>query len=509
MNNGLSEYLMVLDFGTGAGRCILVSIDGKTSFENYQEWSYEYPEEAQPGGSEFNPVKFWGIFSTLIQKTIQKAGIKPNQIVGISSTSQREGVVFLDKKGEEIYAGPNLDMRAPGNLEEFQNKFAEKIHRKTGHWPFPMFLPYRLLWFIEHKPDLYKRIKTILLLNNWILYKLCGEKVTDPSNGVETVLIDLFTRDWDSELIREIGFDELLFPAVCESGTMIGKVTATASAQCGLSEGTPVIVGGADTQCAMLGTSAINPGDIGVVLGTFGPIQMILSKPIIAAPELSWSGCHVVPNTWVIESTTMETGQSFRWIRDLFYGDEKLETYQRMNIEARASNPGANGIRAYIGPRLPDYRKLEFNINGGFITQLPPTPGSAGRGDFARAVLESVAFGIRLNVERLKNISGTDVAEFYVSGGLSKSDLLMEIIANTINTEVKVPKNKEGSSIGAAICAGIGIGAFDCVKSGVSQMITWENSFFPLQNDVNLYNDLFEMWKKDYKKMYGERTLLE
>jgi len=198
------EYFLVLDFGTGAGRCFMVSTDGKVSFEEYQEWVYDYPQEAQPGGAEFAPQEFWVVLSTLIRKTIAKAGISSDQILAISSTSQREGVVFLDKDGKELYGGPNLDMRAPSDVGAFDQQFAERIHAISGHWPFPMFLPYRLLWFKEHQPAVYDKISSVLLLNNWMLYRLCGQKATDPSNGVETTMVNIHTRDWAAELIDDM-----------------------------------------------------------------------------------------------------------------------------------------------------------------------------------------------------------------------------------------------------------------------------------------------------------------
>ena len=503
------RYLMALDFGTGAGRCFLISSDGEKSFEKYQEWSYEYPEEAQPGGSEFNPQDFWLIFARLIKAVMLEAGIQPEQIAAISSTSQREGVVFLDKSGRELYAGPNLDMRASSNAAEFTEKFAEKLHHISGHWPFPMFAPYRLLWFKEHKPEIYQQIDSVLLLNNWILYRLCGNKATEPSNGVETLLVDMNTRTWDTRLIEEMGFSPEIFPEVHESGTVIGQVTPAAAQETGLVPGIPVVLGGADTQCALLGTSALQPGDLGVPLGTFGPVQLVVDRPILAAPELIWSGCHTVPKYWVIESTSMEVGQTFRYVRDTFYISDALDTYRLMNQEAEVSPPGANGVRAYLGPRLPNYRNLQFVIPGGFKIQLPPSPGTAVRGDYARAALEAVAYGVKMNVDRLQRVSGQDLTVLRVSGGLSKSRVLRRLLADLIGVQITVPLDKEASALGAAICAGVGAGIFPDMTKGAANLVRWEEFLDPKEENQARYQTLFEDWKEDYHKMYGENTLLE
>ena len=503
------QYLLSLDFGTGAGKCFLISTDGEESFEENQEWAYEYPVEAQPGGSEFNAESFWQIFSDLIHKVISKSGVSTEDIIGISSTSQREGVVFIDKQGHELYAGPNLDMRAPDNVHDFNTKFADQIHASCGHWPFPMFLPYRLLWFKQYEPDMYSKIDSVLLLNNWMLYRLCGVSATEPSNGIETLLVNLESRNWNDELISAMGFKHDIFPPVYESGTKIGEVTPAIAEETGLRAGTPVILGGADSQCGLAGTGAVNDDDLGVVLGTYGPLQMVVPSPIIAAPELLWSGCHIVPEKWIIESTSMEAGQSFRWVRDVFYGEEKGDVYSLMSQEAEKSPIGANNIMAFIGSRLPNYKKLEFECPGGFTMRLPPLPGRNCRSDFSRATIEAVGFGVKLNADRLQKAAGREMSSLKVSGGLSKSNVMLEALANLLELTVSVPMQKEGSAIGAAICAGVGAGVYKDMVEGADALIKWEKNISPEKGIISKYHDAFSEWKKRFSNMYGEGTMKE
>ena len=503
------KYLLSLDFGTGAGRCYLISTDGQSHFEEYQEWTYEYPAEAQPGGSEFDAQAFWQILAGLIRKALHKAGISGADVLGISSTSQREGMVFLDKDGGELYAGPNLDMRAPDDISAFQANFAEKIHASSGHWPFPMFLPYRLLWFQQHKPEIYEKVHSVVLLNNWMLYRLCGVAATEPSNGVETLLVNFESRQWNRQLIAEMGFNPDIFPPVYESGTQIGVVTSQAAAETGLAAGTPVVLGGSDSQCGLTGSGLVEDGGIGVVLGTYGPLQMIVPDPVLAEPELLWSGCHIVPGKWVIESTSMEAGQTFRWVRDVFYSGEQGDVYARMSQEAAQSSIGANQVLAYLGPRLPNYRNLEFVCPGGFSLRLPTTPGRNTRADFSRAALEAVSFGVKLNAERLQRAAQRRMTSLNASGGLSKSEVLLESLANLLQVTVNVPKQKEGSAVGAAICAGVGAGIFADMQAGVRSLVQTEKVIQPDAAKAAQYQSLFESWMEHYVEMYGENILTE
>lgn len=496
------SYLMALDAGTGAGRCFLVSTDGKHTVEAYQEWAYDFPAEAQPGGSQFDAEKFWGIFSRLIREALHKGKFSPQQIRGISSTSQREGIVLLDKAGRELYAGPNVDMRRPSDAAEFTKQNAELLHSISGHWPFPMFAPYRLLWFKEHHPEIFEQVDKMLLLNDWILYRLCGHFGSEPTNGNETLLLDLRTRNWSTEVIEKLGFPKGIFPPILEPGTVLGEVTQKVAEETGLAIRTPVVIGGADTQCAMLGMGAVQPGDTGIALGTYGPQQMVLDRPVISDPEYAWSGCHILPDRWVLESSIMEAGQAFRWVRDSFYASESGETYSQMEADAAASKPGAGGIQSFIGPRLPNYLELKFAGPGGFRMQLPPAPGTNTRGDFARATLESVAFAIRANTERLKRVSGQDLAGLHTCGGLTKSKTLLQVTATLFESPVKVLQAKEGTALGAAICAGVGSGEFADFAQGI-QSLSSSNSVDPNPQDIEFYKEAYQQWLRQAPAMYG------
>ncbi len=503
------EYVMALDAGTGAARCFLVSLDGRECHEAYQEWAYEYPPDAQPGGAEFSPRLFWGVFVGLIRRVLRESRIASAQVVGVSSTCQREGVVFLDRGGMELYAGPNIDMRAPANAEELAQTYGDAIYRISGHWPFPMFAPYRLLWFKERRPDIYSKIDCMLLINDWILYRLCGERASEPSNAVETLLFNLTERQWARELIERLGLPYQIFPPVFPSGTQIGGVTRRSAQETGLREGTPVITGGADTQCALLGTGSIKPGQASTVLGTFAPSQIVVDRPVIDPRRRTWSGCHVVPDRWVVESTAMETGQSFRWVRDVFFGGGDTGQYSRMDQEAATSPLGARGIQAFVGPRVPNYSNLKFNVRGGFYFNLPPLQDNAGRADFTRSVLESVAYGVRANIERLESVSGVSTGTLAITGGLSKSLVLREALANTMNKPIGVPRNKEGSALGAALCASVGSRRFSSFEEAVKCMVQWETVVSSQKEKADRYEQLYRAWLERMPEAYGAGNLGE
>ena len=499
------SWLLSFDAGTGGGRCFLVNAVSGEFFSSHREWSYQVPKDAPPGGVEFHPQEFWNILGSLCRETLDKANIHPSAIYGVSSTSQREGMVFLDRAGKEVYAGPNLDLRTTREIDKFIEEQAYKIYMSSGHWPIPMFAPYRLLWFKREKPEIYQDIGTVLLINDWILYRLSGEKASEPSNAVETLLFDIRGRNWNLELIAELGLRTDIFPTVVPSGQKIGEVTPEAAEITGLEPGTPVVTGGADAQCALIGLGVTMPGEIGAVLGSFAPIMMITQEPLIPLQGAeTWSGLPLTPQYGILESTAMSAGQSLRFLRDFLFGAEKLiiekilqqplTSFQYMDQLAQEAEVGAGGISSFIGADIPDYKRLGFSDVLSFV--LPQSQvGKVSKGDLVRATYESISFAIRGNIERLEQIirSGTS-SEIRAAGGCTKSAILPQILADVTGYTVKIPVCKEASSLGAAIAAGVGSGAFKDFQEGARTLVKWENSYVARNKQQKLYECLYRSW---------------
>jgi autoinducer 2 (AI-2) kinase len=284
------KYLMALDAGTGSGRCFLISVDGKQAVMTSREWDYIVPPDAGPLAAMFDPDAFWDILAALIREALAKAGIRGEQVVAVSSTSQREACVFLDATGHELYAGPNRDLRGMAEGQQLAATYDKEIYQHTGHYPNGIFVPARLLWYKKHAPDIYEQFAHLLMMNDWILYRLCGEIACEPTNAGETCLYDLHTQSWMTDLIDALHLPKKIFPHILPAGTRLGAVHKRAAAQTGLKAGTPVVVGGADTQCGLLGCGGIHIGDLVAVLGTTSPVQLVTPRPMIDPAMRLWTG---------------------------------------------------------------------------------------------------------------------------------------------------------------------------------------------------------------------------
>ena len=313
MTDNSRAVVVTVDAGSGSCRALAWDQSGQMLGLSQQEWDYE-PSE-YPGGMNFNTKDGWRRATECIKAALSQAGLTPDDVKAVTATSMREGFVVYDENGEEIWAVPNADARAQKEAEEIiKEGLAEPIYRRGGDWT-SIAASARLRWIEANAPEIWEKARHMTMLGDWVLQKLSGEYVTDPSLGSSSGLFDLATRDWSSETAEELGVSRLL-PRVAESGTVVGEVSKKAAEETGLKEGTPVVAGGADTQLGLLGGGVVDANTFGVVGGTFwltaGVADTALIDPDIRLRTL----CHVVPDRWMIEGVGFVHGLSTRYVRD-------------------------------------------------------------------------------------------------------------------------------------------------------------------------------------------------
>jgi autoinducer 2 (AI-2) kinase len=504
MNRG--PYLAALDIGSGVGRCFIFDAEGCEVASACREWTRAWL------GTNWNAKIAWQALSTVTKEAIRKADISNEDIRGISSTSLREQVVFLDKDGEELPFPPDLELILIG--ESIASECGEKIYLASGHWPMAGFMaPSWLTYLKKFKQDIYQKIETVFNLNDWALFKLCGERASEPAGACETALFDITRLEWATELINQLGYVEHIFPKILENGQVLGEVTPEVAAETGLKSGTPVVVGGPDTQCGLIGTGAINEGETTAVGGTTTPIQMVLDKPVFDEKWRTWTCCHAVPGKWVLESNAGLTGWIFRWLRDEFMEAEAsvaktmgVDVYELMNREVEQAPLGANKLFASIGTQIFNTRHSSVPT-GGFFGITPMTK-KTGKREFARAIIENICYSVRGNCEQIEEISKIKLNELRFCGGASKSAVWTKIQADVLGIPIVVPKVKEATALGAAICAGVGSGVYKDVKEAVEKTVCIESRIEPNMENHDRYNELYDRWLRIYRK-FNEMVEME
>jgi sugar (pentulose or hexulose) kinase len=450
------DAFVTLDAGTGSGKCVIFDAAGRVLGAHREPWTYDLrPNPALPFVKEFSfsGPAFWEILCRCVRTAVAQADIAPSDVVGIAATSQREGCVFLDAHGEEIYAGPNLDTRGFNEGVEILDRLGnERLYQITGHCAPFIFPIARFLWFRKHGNAF---VSHLLMINDWLTYRLSGELSAEPSNAAESMLFDLTARCWSEEILSAFAIPRHILPPLRRSGERVGVLTAGAAAATGLRAGTAVFVGGADTQCSLLGAGATEPGTTAATLGTTAPVQTVLDSPVFDPQTNLWAGCHVVPERWVLESNCGDTGDAHLWLLDLVSGGLARDELWRLGDRLAADHFGPPTM-LFIGPTVFNLMRIRPNRPGGILFPFPALHARPNRATLVRAFMESVGYALRGNLEQLAALIGQPAHELVVSGGMTRSAVLLQTIADVTGLALRVADEPESAALGCAILIAAG-----------------------------------------------------
>ncbi len=495
---------MAIDAGTGSCRAVIFDSMGNQLSFSQREWAHKQLK-GFPSSQVFDTTNNWRLISECVRESIRSAELDPHAVKAVSSTSMREGMVLYDEAGKEIWACPNVDSRAASEARYLiKTGKARRIFSLAGDW-ISITAPARFLWIRKHEPNVFREIKHIGMLSDWILYRLSGEFVTDPSAGSSSGMFDLKSRDWSKEIMGICDLESHIFPKVTQPGTIVGKVTRKASLETGLLEETPVVVGGADTQLGLVGLGVTKPGQVTLLGGSFWQLTMLLDKAVIDPKIRLRTLCHAVQNEWMIEGIGFYCGLTMRWFRDAFCELEKQEAkrkgvdpYTLIEKEASVVPPGANGVFGIFSNIMNSKRWA--HASPAFMQFDITDPAHSGKKECIRAIEEAAAFVVMGHLNILQSLSRGKVREITFAGGGAKGYLWPQIISDVLNVKVRTPVVKESTSHGAAICAGIGAGLYNDLETAGREFVRFEDTFEPKRANHEKYVSLYEKWLR----LYGE-----
>lgn len=499
-----TRYLMAIDVGGGSGRCLLM--DPETGAIDTAKRNWTHPVAAGTGGLGFS-INTGDILKKLgeaSREVLARAHTSPERIIGIAISGMRNTTVILDSDHNVLLATPNRDARALGEAMVLGAERGKEVHAIAGHWPTPLFLGTRLIWMKSHTPDIFNRASVAVTVTDWLAFILSGNMVAERSQAGESLLYDLQRREWADDLIASLGLPRSLFPPLVDSGTRIGALTRESADLLGLVPGIPVAAGGADTQCGLLGAGAIHDGDLAVIAGTTMPLQLVTDKLILDESGRLWSGQHVVPGKYVLESNGLVTGEVIDWFARLLYPDSPEPTLS-LFAEAVTSLPGAGNVYSTFAAALFDGRSVSFPIGNLTFSHMITGDASQSRRHVARALVEGIAYSVRANLEQLVAVSGKNIPVMRVAGGMSQSPLFSQIVANVTGAAVLVPPTVEVTSVGAAVLAGAGAGIFTDPASGAHKVTATLQELRP-DHAAPKYQNLYTGWRQAFDKRIDADT---
>lgn len=497
------KYLMAIDAGTGSVRAVIFDVKGNQIECVQQEWEH-LEDPKYPGSMNFDWEKNWDYARRCIAGVMEKSHINNADIVAVSTTCMREGIILYDKTGKEIWACANVDARSTDEVVQLKKKslsLEHELYLETGQTYSLSALP-RILWVKNNLPEVYENIASIGMFNDWLIYKMSGKLVVEPSNGSTSGLFSLTKRTWDKTIAERCGLKSDIFPPVQECGTLVSHVSKEGAKETGLKEGTPIIVGGGDAQLGTIGVGVTEANEAAVFGGTFWQYEYNTASGSISDDCDIRVNCHVQPNLWQYEALAFKPGLMMRWYRDGFCTEEQKEAaaqgkdvYALMDERAEKIPVGSNGMFCTFSDvmNFSAWRHAAPTFtNFTFEAEL------FNKYTFYRSILESTALITYGHMQLVASKGGGMPSAVTFGGGAAKSRLWAQIVCDALGVPLRIPVVKEATALGAAMLAATGVGIYSSIKEAAAMMVKIETTLQPNMEHHKKYMEMYKIWRDIY-----------
>ncbi len=483
-------YFLGIDTSTTSSKALIIDERGEVIAVASSPHTLQTPK---PLWSEQNPLEWWEAVSASIRSVLEKAGISGDRIAAVGLTGQMHGLVLLNDAGNVLR--PAIlwnDQRTQSQCDEIHQRVGkEKFIQITGNVALTGFTAPKILWVKENEPDVYAKAKHVLLPKDYVRYKLTGEYAMDKADGAGTVLFDLKKRDWSDEVLAALDIPRAWMPKTFEGTEFTGYINEEAARLTGLKAGIPVAAGGGDQAAGAVGVGAVEPGIVGLTVGTSGVVFATTPSALIEPEGRLHAFCHAVPNMWHFMGVMLSAAGSLQWYRDTLAPNMSFDDLLK---EAEAIHEGSEGLQflPYLsGERTPHPDPL---ARGAFIGLTL----RHSRAHMTRAVLEGVAFGLKDSFTLIQNAGLGKVTQVRASGGGTKGALWRQIMADVLNAELVTVNTTEGGAYGAALLAGVGTGAWNSVAEACNACIKITGSTQPKASSVDAYRKSYAIYQGLY-----------
>ena len=421
------------------------------------------------GFVEFDAYAYCQDLLELLCEMLAKNGI--TRIRELAFTGQAETLVVLGADGKPLMNAISwMDERSTAECEELAKQFSPQLcEAVTGQMAvLPTWPATKILWLKHNRPEIYQQAATYMLLKDYVVYCLTGQKKADMSIATFSFYFDIYNKVYWQDMLSAIGISESQLPELAEPCTVAGQLLESVSAQLGLEPGTKVNIGTLDHFAGMIGTGNIEKGGITLSTGTVMALAAMCGKP---APKSCGIAMHYgfLPDTHVMLPVAESGGVSLEWFRRSCMGDTG---YDEMNAELAKRQPNELLFLPYlVGTNSPEFDSEATGVFWGLRQEHDAI-------DMAGAVMEGVSFVLRKNCDYIAK-NGLTPTAIIATGGGAKSPIWCQLQADITGLPVRIPKEKEAACLGAAIIAGVSDGRFADYEAAATECVAMVQEYSP------------------------------
>lgn len=455
----MKKYLG-LDIGTTSLKAAVFDENGQRL--GLERVDYTLDTDAKTGFIEFDPEKY----ITMCREVIDRLSEECGPIEALSIDTQGETLILTDAAGKPVCpAIVWLDNRATAQAEEIEKEFGhKKVYDITGQpeitatWPAS-----KLLWVKENRPEVFAKTEKIFMLEDWVLYRLTGNFVTEPTIQSSSVYFDINTRTWWGEMLEFIGIKEAMLPKVCRSAEAVGTY-----------KGITVVSGALDQIAGTIGVGVTDETRVSEMTGTIMAVCATCDTiPPYDPKSIVPCHLHAIDDKFCLILWSATAGMALKWFKEQFGGDL---SFKELDALAEKVAPGCDGMTMlpyFCGSTIPNYNPDATATFAGITL-------SHTRGHFARSIMEAVAFMLRGSLE-YANVK--DDCELRITGGAASSPLWAGIKANVVNRVLNTVSESETACLGTAILAMVGVGQYASIKEATEHTVRVDKTYSPTGDD--------------------------
>ena len=476
-----------VDLGTSAVKLLLMNEAGHIEKIVSREYPLSFPHS---GWSEQNPYDWYDKTVDGLKELLSECD--KSQVDGISFGGQMHGLVTLDVQDEVVR--PAI-LWNDGRTTEETAYFNEQIGRDrlteyTANIAFAGFTAPKILWMQKNEPDLWVKVKKIMLPKDYLAYRLSGTFCTDYSDASGMLLMDVKNKCWSKEMMEICHVSREQLPDLYESFEVVGTLKKEIASELGVSETVKVIAGAGDNAAAAVGTGTVGANHCNLSLGTSGTLFVSSDKFGVDEHNALHSFAHA-DGGYHLMGCMLSAASCNKW-----WMDEILKTKDYAGEQKGIQTLGENQV--FYLPYLMGERSPHNNPNARamFVGMSMDTT----REDMTLAVLEGVAFGLRDSLEVARSL-GIRIDSSRICGGGAKSPLWRQIIAAVMNVKLEIIESEEGPGYGAAILAAVGCGTFESVERACEKLVKVVDTVEPDPELVQKYEEKYQKFKQLYPIM--------
>lgn len=492
-----------IDVGTTALKAGLFDERGRLVSFRRIEYSLETPA---PAVVELDAEVYWQTCCLAVRGVLADAGIDPAEVATLCISSQGETFVPVDEEGIPLRkAIVWLDNRATVQAAEIATHFGvEEIYYRTGQPEVaPTWPACKILWLRQWEPEVFARSARFLWLEDYLLFKLTGCYVTELAQQTSSLFLDLHTQSWWPEMLDFVGITPYRLGKLIPPGAVVGPLTSTGAQALGLSTHTLAIAGSMDQAIGAVGSGNVTAGMLTETTGGALGIIYTLNRPVFDPFRRLPCYFHARRDHYALLPWGQTAGMALRWFRDHFFslecqvvsalGADPYDLLTHLAAEVPAGSDGLLALPHLEGAFCPEFNPQARGVFFGITLRHT-------RAHFVRAILESVAYMFRRNLEAIEEVGGP-VAEIRSTGGGARSLLWLQIKADVLQRPIKRVLVAESACLGAAMLGAVASGHYSSLDDAARAMVSVGEQIDPNPEHQAVYEQGYAGYIELYERL--------